>query len=285
MRKVKINYSAVAGFVFCLMVISVIFGSACIGHKDLFSGISILQNKDVIIIKKYGIVQATWVNELEEHLKKSSVAAIVLWMESPGGMFADALLLHHNIQVLKEKYNKTIYVYTEFMLASGGYLAATAADSIIVSPLSRSGAIGIYTIRMDVTVKDSLDGIKYYIYQGGGKKVWGFYHVPMTEEESHSLLHSTTSAYNRFLQTVYESRFDRFQGALLKEGVTSDSLAVKILVAYVGSGELFGSYLSNKYGLVDDVLYFEEFVSRLRGQGYKVRNKKGTEIGTFYLEE
>src|SRR4051794_35093929 len=79
--------------------------------------------------------------EALERLEKSSHAAVIIHINSPGGTTAGSEQLYDSLVRLKAK--KPVVVVVEGLAASGGYIAAIAADQIIARQSSLVGSIGV----------------------------------------------------------------------------------------------------------------------------------------------
>src|SRR5438874_3368574 len=79
--------------------------------------------------------------EALERLEKSQAAAVVVHINSPGGTTAGSEQLYDSLMRLKAK--KPLVVVVEGLAASGGYIAAIAADHIIAQQSSLIGSIGV----------------------------------------------------------------------------------------------------------------------------------------------
>jgi protease-4 len=79
--------------------------------------------------------------EALERLEKSQAAAVVVHINSPGGTTAGSEQLYSSLVRLKAK--KPLVVVVEGLAASGGYIAAVAADHIVAQQSSLVGSIGV----------------------------------------------------------------------------------------------------------------------------------------------
>ncbi|WP_295847845.1 signal peptide peptidase SppA [Tardiphaga sp.] len=79
--------------------------------------------------------------EALERLEKSSAAAVVVHINSPGGTTAGSEQLYDALTRLKAK--KPMVVVVEGLAASGGYIAAIASDHIVAQQSSLVGSIGV----------------------------------------------------------------------------------------------------------------------------------------------
>jgi protease-4 len=79
--------------------------------------------------------------EALERLEKSSAAAVIVHINSPGGTTAGSEELYDALTRLKAK--KPMVVVVEGLAASGGYITAIAADHIVAQQSSLVGSIGV----------------------------------------------------------------------------------------------------------------------------------------------
>src|SRR5262249_43158442 len=79
--------------------------------------------------------------EALERLEKSSAAAVIVHINSPGGTTAGSEQLFDSLVRLKAK--KPLVVVVEGLAASGGYITAIASDHIIAQQSSLVGSIGV----------------------------------------------------------------------------------------------------------------------------------------------
>jgi protease IV len=80
--------------------------------------------------------------------EKSDVRAIVLRVNSPGGMVQPSELIAREVELTRGK--KPILVSMGDVAASGGYWVAAPADAIFASPSTLTGSIGIVSVRVSV---------------------------------------------------------------------------------------------------------------------------------------
>jgi protease IV len=76
-----------------------------------------------------------------DRLGRSSVKAVVVHIDSPGGTTAGSEQLHDALRRLAER--KPMVVVVDGLAASGGYMAAMAADHIVAQDTSLVGSIGV----------------------------------------------------------------------------------------------------------------------------------------------
>jgi protease-4 len=79
--------------------------------------------------------------EALERLARSQAKAVIVHVDSPGGTTAGAEQLYDSLRRVAEK--KPLVVVVDGLAASGGYIAAMAADHIIAQGSSIVGSIGV----------------------------------------------------------------------------------------------------------------------------------------------
>jgi protease-4 len=79
--------------------------------------------------------------EALDRLGSSRTKAVIVHINSPGGTTAGSEELHHSLVGLKSK--KPMVVVVDGLAASGGYIAAIAADHIVAQETSLVGSIGV----------------------------------------------------------------------------------------------------------------------------------------------
>ncbi len=79
--------------------------------------------------------------EALDRLGRSSAKAVIVHINSPGGTTSGSEQLHDSLMRLKEK--KPTVVVVDGLAASGGYIAAIAADHIVAQETSLVGSIGV----------------------------------------------------------------------------------------------------------------------------------------------
>ncbi|HEY0234880.1 MAG TPA: signal peptide peptidase SppA [Afipia sp.] len=96
--------------------------------------------------------------EALERLERSSAAAVIVHINSPGGTTAGSEQLYDALTRLKAK--KPLVVVVDGLAASGGYITAIAADHIIAQQTSLVGSIGVLFQIPNVTELLKTVGVK-----------------------------------------------------------------------------------------------------------------------------
>ena len=126
-----------------LAAIGVIVAVVAVGALATPGGRSVLTGSHAIArVKIDGLIRsdATRVEALER-LEKSTAAAVIVHINSPGGTTAGSEQLYDALVRLKAK--KPLVVVVDGLAASGGYIAALASDQIIAQQTALVGSIGV----------------------------------------------------------------------------------------------------------------------------------------------
>lgn len=96
-----------------------------------------------------GIGAETFIEAMEEARTSERVKAVVLRINSPGGSASAADAMWRAIE--RTAAEKPVVVSMGGVAASGGYWIATAADTILVDPLTITGSIGVFFTLFDAS--------------------------------------------------------------------------------------------------------------------------------------
>jgi protease-4 len=89
----------------------------------------------------------TVIAQLERAFQHPGVKAVVLRVESPGGSALASDLIHHATLRLKRETRKPLIVSMGSAAASGGYYISIGADRIYADRFTRTGSIGVVSIK------------------------------------------------------------------------------------------------------------------------------------------
>lgn len=90
--------------------------------------------------------------------------------------------------------------------ASGAYLAATGAKTIIASPFSDIGSIGVTMSYLDNSAKNAEDGLRYVSLTSAKFKDYGNPDKPLTADERMLLERDLKIYHSQFVREVAENR-------------------------------------------------------------------------------
>ncbi|MEK7258678.1 MAG: signal peptide peptidase SppA [Pseudomonadota bacterium] len=171
---------------------------------------------------------------IREARRDDSIKAVVLRIDSPGGLALASELIRQELDLLQSS-GKPLVVSMGGTAASGGYWISAMADEIWASPVTVTGSIGIFG--MIPTFEGSLASIGVYAD--------GVSTTPLTRADPFTgvsgplatVFQATVEdGYRRFLRLVAEGR-----------GMTEEQ------VDAVGQGQVWSGAQAQQYGLVDQL--------------------------------
>jgi protease-4 len=143
--------------------------------------------------------------DLRSHRENPVVRAVVIRINSPGGVVAPSQELNQALLKIREA-GKPVVASLGSVAASGGYYVAVAADRIYASPGTLTGSIGVI---MQMANLDSLMkkvGVDYVVVKAGQFKDLGNFSRPMTPEERRVLQALLDDVHGQFITAVSDGR-------------------------------------------------------------------------------
>lgn len=134
----------------------------------------------------------------------SSVKAVVLRVESPGGSSMAADVMWRELRLLAKK--KPLVVSMGSIAASGGYYIATAGKEIYAEPLTLTGSIGIFYGKADVSGLLHKIGVNVDTYKTAPRADAESIFRPFTHDEMVELQLKVKQFYDVFLDRVATGR-------------------------------------------------------------------------------
>ncbi len=146
----------------------------------------------------------TIISLLEEAENDSGVGALVLDIDSPGGMPVATRELGEKIKQVKQK--KPVVAWIGETGTSGGYWIATASDWVMADPLSVVGSIGVILEVPNLSGLMEKLGVQVTTIKGGDYKDMGSPYRNMTEEEKELLENISVQLHEEFVKEVAANR-------------------------------------------------------------------------------
>jgi len=174
--------------------------------------------------------------------RDSSIKAVILRIDSPGGAVAPFQEIHR--EVLRTRESKKVIASLGTVAASGGYYVAAAADMIVASPGTATGSIGV--IMPLTNLKELLDklGIGLTTIKAGKFKDAGIPNRPLNEEEREVFQELVDNIHQQFISDVAQGR--GLEGSKVKE---------------VADGRILTGEQALALGLVDRLGNFQDAVA------------------------
>ena len=158
------------------------------------------------------------VRELREHGENPSVKAVILRINSPGGVVAPTQEIFAAVERVR-KSGKPVIASFGAVAASGGYYVAAAADRIYANPGTLTGSIGVVMQMANIEGLLKKVGVDYVVVKAGSYKDIGNFARTMSPEERRILQALLDDVYSQFVNAVAEGRgLDRKQVLAFADG-------------------------------------------------------------------
>ena len=182
------------------------------------------------------------VRELRDHAENPAVKAVVVRVNSPGGVVAPTQEIYNAIQRVR-KGGKPVVASFGAVAASGGYYVGAATNRIFANPGTLTGSIGVVMQMANVEGLLKKVGVEYVVVKAGAYKDVGNFARTMTAEE------------RRILQALLDDVHGQFITAVA-QGRGLDESAVRA----VADGRIYSGAQAKTLKLVDELGGFEEAV-------------------------
>ena len=186
--------------------------------------------------------------------KQNNVKAIVIQIDSSGGRpVASEMLTNELLRTSKP----TVALIREGG-TSGAYMVATGADTIIASPMSDIGSIGVTASYIETAGSVEQDGNKYIELTAGKYKDAGNPERPLTDEERALIQKDINATHDDFINIVAKNRNLPIENVRqLADGFSMNGKMAleKKLIDSLGDEWTAETWITEKTG--EDVVYCE----------------------------
>jgi protease-4 len=181
------------------------------------------------------------IDEINDYVKDSSIKAIVLRIDSPGGAVAPSQEIYEEVR--KAAVKKKIVVSMGSVAASGGYYIASAATKIFANPGTLTGSIGVIMEIPNFAGLMNKVGVKTEVIKSGKHKDIASVFRGIGKEEREILQGALDNVHEQFISAVSEGR------KMLIDDVRK-----------IADGRIFTGEQALKEGLVDELGNLEDAV-------------------------
>ncbi|MEC4687477.1 MAG: signal peptide peptidase SppA [Nitrospirota bacterium] len=191
------------------MILWIVFGGVLVILVNvLWPDLDLSDEDRIALIRIEGVIldSKETVRELKEFGESSTVKAIVLRIDSPGGGVVPSQEIHDAVKRVRNKNNKTVVASMGTVAASGGYYIASATDRIMANPGTLTGSIGVI---MELTNLQGLFkkiGVENVVVKSGRYKDIGSPFRKMTPEDRRILQAVMDDVHGQFIEAVAEGR-------------------------------------------------------------------------------
>jgi protease-4 len=193
-----------AFFLFLVAIFALVYFSVRSQQKDGFSGfgdkIGVVDLEGVIINPK------DVVEQLRKFADDSSIKAIVLHVDSPGGGAAASEEIYREVLRIRDKKKKTIVASIGTVGASGAYYVSSATSKIFADDASIVGSIGVIAEWYNYEELLKWAKLQAITLKAGEFKDTGSPTRPMTPEERAYLQSLIDNMHTQFIHSVAVGR-------------------------------------------------------------------------------
>jgi len=192
-----VGISLVALFVVSVLIARVLLGTTEAGLADK-PGVGLVEVKGMILDSR------ETVRQLRYFLKKDTVKAVVLRVDSPGGVVAPSQEISDEVRKFAAK--KKIIVSMGSLAASGGYYISAPATLIYANPGTITASIGVILKLSNIEALMDKIGIKSYTLKTGKFKDSGSPLRKFSPEDRAMLQAVIDNTHEQFVRAVASGR-------------------------------------------------------------------------------
>ena len=216
-----------------------------------------INNKNVLVIPAIGVIEKRMnifmdisggvsTQLLQENIinavENSSVDAIVLAMESPGGNLDGMKELADTIFNLRG--TKPIIAYADGIMASAAYYIGSAADKVTAFDTAQVGSIGVVVVHREFSEAYKEAGIKPTIFRSGPLKF-----APNSYEKiSSEVAKNTQGIVDHYAEMFYQD-VSKYRSENI-EKISNEW----------GTGAVFPARIANEMGLIDNIMTLDQTI-------------------------
>jgi protease-4 len=216
-------------FLIIFAIIAVISLMFTFSHK-------VTLGEKVALIRVVGVIidSTDVIEELKGYGKDSSIKAVVIRVDSPGGAVAPSQEIYE--EILKLKKNKKVIVSMGSVAASGGYYIAAPADKIVANAGTLTGSIGVIMEIPNVSGLMKKIGVETQIVKSGKHKDIASAFRELRPEERAILQSVLDDVHDQFIRAVSDGR-----------GMNVED------IKNIADGRIFTGRMAKDLGLVDEL--------------------------------
>ncbi len=252
----------VIGFLILGVVIASIAGNDTTSRGDVFGDkVAIIPIDGEILGSREAI------DALHRYARNSSVKAIIMRINSPGGAIAPSQEIYEEIRNVRARSGKPIIASLDSVAASGGYYIASACDRIVANPGSITGSIGVILQWMETKDLLAWAKLKPETITSGPMKAAGSPYQDLTDAQRAYFQDIVTQLHSQFVRAVTAGR----------KGKLTEAEVGKIADGRVFTGEqALGLKLVDELGNLDDAINVAGKLGGIHGRPGTIYPKKRT---------
>ncbi|MGN7176447.1 signal peptide peptidase SppA [Cytobacillus sp. SAFR-174] len=194
-----------------------------------------------------GYNHKAFMDNLDYVKEDSTVKAIVIKVNSPGGGVVESAEIHDKIIEIQEEAKKPVYISMGSMAASGGYYISAPADKIFASPETLTGSLGVIMQGYNYAGLAEKYGVEFVTIKSGPYKDIMSPTREMTDEERKILQSMINNSYEGFVKVISEGR-----------GLTEAQ------VKEIADGRIYDGRQAKELNLIDGFGYDDDVIEQLK---------------------
>ena len=218
----------------------------------------------IAVIEVKGVISGYMdtVSNIDKAQKDSSIKAVVLLVDSPGGAVGAAQEIYTAIEKLRK--TKPVIVSMGNVAASGGYYISAPANVIYANPGTITGSIGVIIQHVDASQILNKIGIKIENIKSGQNKDILYPNHQLTPEQKKLLEATIKDVYDQFLDAIVKYR------PIKKEELKK-----------YADGRIFSGKQAQKLGLVDKLGNIQDAINEAK----KLAKLEGKKVNIIFLKK
>jgi protease IV len=179
------------------------------GFAIVYASGAIQSGKNNDPFDQEGIYSRNLIADLRKAWKNDDVEGIILRIDSPGGSALASDEIWTAIREIAK--DKPVYASMSDVAASGGYYIAMACDTIIASPSTITGSIGVIMAIPNLSGTMDKIGVTIDTISTGRSSAFMNTLIPFNAADKEKLRDFGSGIYTRFVQKVADSRNKEFE--------------------------------------------------------------------------
>lgn len=202
----------------------------------------------------------SWLQRFEAAVNSPDISAIVIDVDSPGGVTSGVMEAGDAIFAARGK--KRIVAVANTLMASAAYWIGSQADEIVATPSADVGSVGVYAMHVDYSRAIENDGVKTTLVKAGRYKAEGNPYEPLSAEARAEMQARVDEAYDQFVGAVARGR-----------GISASAVR-----ASYGEGRVMSAPKALAAGMVDRVATLEQVVAGLQATSQPTRGRRANAL-------
>ena len=199
-RDLILGLSLLAVFFVIVIIIFLVLASVAVNGVHVSKkSVAVIEIKGPIYTPKFVV------EKLERYITNENIPAIVLRLNTPGGGVSATQEIYETVKKARLT-GKKIIASMGAVAASGGYYIAAACDTVVATPGTITGSIGVIATFPDFSELYQKIGVNFNVRKSGKFKDTGSSSRKMTDEEEAFIDELVLDTLEQFILDVSDGR-------------------------------------------------------------------------------